>query len=325
MVNTAELKNWFTRYQAVIGKKIKRYTWTTLLMTEYLALRGNIGEGVQIKPDIIVAGIPVWNINRLGHAVSDEILKYRSMGGIFLAHQKGGKQTFKFTARIFGPMRFITYKLLEALQLLGSEDAKNVSDLTDITKVPGLTNVSLGWLDPKKKSIIDVQGQIEAGSLGSPLIDYTKESEFSNEEYAYHRTFPIITETKIYTDMYLETLVCRENIKFGKNVLEIECAFRQYTPPIYFQKTIPNEEGKRKFYTIFVPKDALIGVQRIENSINFLWAGLLSFYYATGELKPDLMFQKPFGKTTKEGIGLIMTMIGHLVASRLMYPKTKLV
>lgn len=316
--------DWFTRYQVVIAKKIKRYTWTGLLMTEYLALRGLTGEGVQIKPEIIVAGIPVWHINKLGHAMSDEILKYRSMGGIFLAHQKGGKQTFHFTARIFGPMRFVTYKLLEALQLLGSEDAQSVTDLTDVTSVPGLDSVDLEWID-QKGNIVDVEGRLEAGALGSPLIDWTRQSEFANEEYAFHRTFPIITDTKIYTDMYLETLVARENVKFGKNVLEIECAFRQFTAPIYFQKTVPNEEGSRKYYSTFIPKDLMIAIERIENVINILWAGLMTFYYEVGELRPDLMYQKPYGKDEKEGTNLIMTMIAHWVASRSIYSKSAFV
>lgn len=317
-LDNTKITEWFNRYQAVIAKKIKRYTWTTLLMTQYLALRGMVGEGVQIKPDIIVAGIPVWHISKLGHAVSDEILKYRSMGGIFLAHQKGGKQTFHFTARIFGPMRFVTYKLLEALQLLGSEDAKSVTDLTDVTKAPGLVGVDLEWMD-QKKNLIKIEGRVAAGSIGSPLINWTRQSEFENEEYAFHRTFPIITDTKIYTDMYLETLIARENVKFGKNVLEIECAFRHFTAPLYFQKTVPNEEGRRKYYTTFVPKNLMIGIERIESVINILWAGLMTHYYTIGELRPDIMFQKPYGKDDREKVGLIMTMIAHYVASRTMY------
>jgi len=320
MLTKVKLLNWFNKYQAVLGKKVKRYTWTTLLMTQYLAMRGEVGEGVQIKPDIIVAGIPVWHINRLGHAVSDEILKYRSMGGIFLAHQKGGKQTFKFTARIFGPMRFITYKLLEALQLLGSEEAKKVTSLMDISQAPAIGDVALNWLSPGD-NLIDVEGMVNAGSMGSPLMSYTKDSEFENAEYAFHRTFPIITDTKIYTDMYLETLVCREDVKYGKDVLEIECAFRHYEAPLFFQKSEPNLVGKRKYYTVFAPKKYLAAVRGIEGVINILWAGLMTFYYSTGELAPDIMFQKPMGKNDWEGINLILTMIGHYVFSRLMFPK----
>lgn len=317
-LNKEKAAIWLKRYQAVVAKKLKRYAWTSLLMTEYLALRGFVGEGVQIKPDIIVAGIPVWNINRLGHAVSDEILKYRSMGGIFLAHQKGGKQTFHFTARIFGPMRFVTYKLLEALQLLGSEDAKGIGDLTDITTVPGLDSVDLDWIS-QKGNIVAAEPQIAAGSLGSPFIDWSKQSEFANEEYAFHRTFPIITDTKIYTDMYLETLVAREDVKFGKNVLEIECAFRQYTAPLYYQKTTPNEEGSRKYYTTFVPKDLLDGIQRNENVMNVLWAAAMTFYYTIGELSPDVLFQKPLGKDLWEATTLVLGMIAHYGISRYTY------
>lgn len=298
--------DWLKSYQRVIAKKVKRFTWTTLLMTEYAVLRGEwIGEGVQIKPDIIVAGVPVWHINKIGHAASDEVLKYRSMGGIFLAHQKGGKHTFKFTARIFGPMRFITYKLLEALQLLGTEEVKHVKNLVDLQDIQ--------WHD-EKKNLIKPEDQIEAGSLGSPLIDYTNTGGFQDEDYGYHRTFPIITETRIYTDMYLETLVMREDVKYGKNVMEIQCAFRQYIPPTSYQKTRPNPTTDRQYYSVFVPDKMANIFQRMDLLINLGWSTRQLLVELLNE-RPELMYQKAEGKFIWEASSLLAALGVHLAFS----------
>lgn len=311
-----DMKNWFSLYQTLIAKRIKRITWATALAAQYAAMQG-FGdlEGTQIKPDIIIAGVPVWHINKLGHAISDEILKYRSMGGIFLAHQKGGKQTFKFTARIFGPMRFITYKLLEGLQLIGTEESKPVVGLENIVNVPGLTDVDLEWIS-QKKNIMATDPQKKVGSLGSPFYEFIEESEFNDAEYAFHRTYPIITDTKIYLDMYMETLVCREDVKFGKDVLEVECAFRHYEAPLYYHKTVPNLEGRRNFYTTFTPKNVSYALQRLEDVINLSWGLTQSLNYWYGEGRPETMFQKSDGEAAWEGTTLIATMLGHLVLSK---------
>ncbi len=299
---------WYETYQRTVAKKVKRYAWTALLMSEYLLLRGQgIGEGTLIKPDLIIAGIPVWHVNKLGHAASDEILKYRSMGGIFLAHQKGGKHTFKFTAKIFGPMRLITYKLLEALQLLGTEEAKKVK--------PNLVKLkNIRWAN-EKKNLINVKDMQEGGSLGSPIIDFTKTDGFPNEDYAYHRTFPIITETRIYTDMYLETLVMRESVKLGKDVMEIQCAFRQYLAPTSYQRTLINEQTEREYYTTFVPDKMVKVFRNIDLAINLAWTTQQTFFDILGQSSPDLIYQKPDGKFGWEGGILLGAMMGHIIGS----------
>ena len=125
-------KQFFEGLAKLTTQKARRYAWTTMLAKQYIAMtgRGQLpwAEPVQHAPDIIIAGIPVWNVNKIGHASSDEILKYRSMGGVFLAHQKGGKHTFKFTAHFFGPIRYILTKLLEGILILGSESAEKIGE-----------------------------------------------------------------------------------------------------------------------------------------------------------------------------------------------------
>lgn len=273
MGKITKIVDWAKTYKDIIGQRIKRYSWTAALAVQYLMMRGEIGEGVQIKPDIIVGGIPVYHITRLGHGSSDEILKYRSMGGIFLAHQKGGKHTFKFTARIFGPMRHITYKMLEALQIFGTETSKNV--LENLNEVLGSHSVS--WID-ESKNVINPVDLDELGALGSPIIDYTNYA-FENETYGFHKTCPIITDTKIYTDMYLETLVSKESEKIGMDAMEIECAFRKYIPPTNFFTTAKNKKTKRTYYSTFIPKKIQQIYKRMDLSINLIWALYMTSIY----------------------------------------------
>ena len=308
-MSQSKIVSWFNTYQKVIAKKVKRYAWTALLMTQYLAMKGQgIGEGTIIKPELIVAGIPVWHVNKLGHAASDEILKYRSMGGIFLAHQKGGKYTFKFTAQIFGPMRLVTYKLLEALQLLGTEESRNVKG--ELKKLK-----TIKWVGELKDNIINPQDMQDAGSLGSPIIDYTRTGGFHKEDYGYHRTFPIITETRIYTDMYLETLVMRESVKLGKNVIEILCAFRQYMPPTSYQKVEVNIQTDRQYYTTFVPDNMRKAFKRLDLILNIGWAAQQTLHDILGQSSPDLIYQKEMGKFGWEGTILLGAMAGHIALS----------
>ena len=96
--NKTELK---AKWNLLVARKARRIAWITMLMAEYLQLRqtDNDNSGNYKRPEIIVAGIPIWGLGRIGHALSDEILKYRSTGGFFMAHQKGSKETFKFTAK----------------------------------------------------------------------------------------------------------------------------------------------------------------------------------------------------------------------------------
>lgn len=304
--------DWLKTYQKTIAKKIKRYAWTALLMTEYNVFRGEGNfEGTIIKPELIVAGIPVWHINKLGHASSDEILKYRSMGGIFLAHQKGGKHTFKFTAKIFGPMRLITYKLLEGLQLLGTEEGQKVKDLVGGSKSP-LKKIS--W-ENEKKNLIKAKDMEAAGSLGSPIIDFSKTGNFDNEDYGYHRTFPIITDTRIYTDMYLETLVMRESVKLGKDCIEIECAFRQYLAPTSYQRTDLNTQTDREYYTVFIPDKMVKIFRSLDLFINIAWATQQTFNDYIGQSSPDVIYQKINGKFGWEGGILLGAMLGHSINS----------
>jgi len=293
--------------------KVFRYLWTLQLATFYTILRNEFGMNVsQVRPDIILAGIPIYSVNKIGHTASDELLKYRSMGGVFLAHQKGGKKTFHFRAFFFGPSRFLFIAALEALQQVGTETTKKIEQNATTLKDGG----QLTYSDPKK-SVIDPES-ISKTNVQAPLIEYTNHGEFKDQIYAFHRTFPIITETRIYMNMYMETLVIKRDIKYGRDIVEVQCAFREYDEPTEYQTTGDDvDEKKRKFYRIYIPEDKLKMMRFSDLSINFAWAlkNTINDMGFTGER----LYKKERGKFAWE-LGTLATLYGiHRITQKIKY------
>lgn len=288
----------------------RRYIWTGTLMAIYSLLRSEFGLDVsQVKPDIMIAGIPIYNINKIGHAASDEIMKYRSMGGVFLAHQKGGKKTLLFKARFFGPSRFLFVKALEALQLSGTESAKKILGDKSLNEAGALTFVN------EKKGLID-PASISPTSVQAPLIEYTNYGEFKNQIYAFHRTFPIITETRIYMNMYMETFVIKRDIKFGRDAVEVQCAFREYDEPTEFQRTAEKPDVRR-FYRVYIPDEKIKKMRLTDFTVNFAWA-IKNTINDLGFTKEKL-YKKEKGKFWWE-FGTLATLYGiHTVTQKIRY------
>lgn len=240
-----------------------RYIQTLALASEFLAL--NLSTNPR-KADIIVAGLPLYSVQKEGHAASDEILKYRSIGGIFLAHQKGGKKTFQFTIKVFGEERLMVLAILKKLQRIGIENRIEIGDTN-------LFNLSNYQVHPEDAAIPVTQDTY----IEKYINDYTK---IGKEDIAYHKTFPIITNTRIYTNMYMETLRYREDIELGLNCMEITCAFRQYIAPdelwIKKVKSRSNEDENTKgYYKVYLSEDTRLALKRTFLGIDISWFSLL--------------------------------------------------
>jgi len=277
-----QIKNYLNR----MDNEIKRYYVTLAMAAEYQTLQW---AETSLKPEIIVAGIPIFSVQKEGHAASDEILKYRSIGGIFLAHQKGGNRTFKFDALIYGPSRLILLAALQKLLRLGRQIGYPIGDMTWD-----------GWVKYTPQEVA-----VRQNSIGGYVDNF---ADFSKAYVPYHRTYPIITDSKIYTNMYLETLVVREDIRLGINCIEVRCAFREYYPPTNIEKTVV-EEGKGEDKTTKVyyetwqdPKETL-RLKRNDLFLNMVWAARTTTeYYLTKDLQ-----EKEKGKFFIEGAILAAT------------------
>ena len=212
-------------------------------------------------PAAVIAGIPLGTVSALSHAMSANDLKFRSKGGIFLAHQEGGEQTLRIEGKAFGPNRFIMLIMLDALFRYGSSIVVDTFEAhikfnggTRYEYVPNSTSAD-PW-EPLNKFALN-EGKVEL-----------------------HKTFPIITLQRVYTSMYIETWTFTESIINGLDCINYTLFFRKFRalPPeqygailnenveiVYYYKKDTNEELYRK-------------LNRLDFSLEFaLSAALLSF------------------------------------------------
>jgi len=315
-------------------KKYKRYLWTASLAASYQTLKMGLPD---IAPEIILGGIPIYTVQKQGHAASDEMLKYRAMGGVFLAHQKGGNRTFHFTARIFGPQRLIIVRILEQLQWGGREISQNIGDQvgTELDVKDVLTYAG-------DKDDLQAVG-IPAAKSPNVITSYTSSYKgYLEKEFGYHKTIPIITDSKIYTNMYLETLVYREDVRLGLNCIEVRCAFRQYLPPTNINimsdlydpvlqesinqaivinqlensqntilEDIPVEIHNKYYYQLFISEEELNDFKRNEMIINIMWASrtVINEYFINQNL----------GQIQRNNYGIELSTLAFLGAGYLAY------
>jgi len=197
---------------------------TMLTLTRYY-----FGNEARIKPAAVISGIPLGTVTELSYAISNRVLKFRSKGGIFLAHQAGGDQTLNITGKAWGPNRFWFLIMLDFLFMYGQASTYDMF-------AAGLRSNNLISVSTEKT--------LPEGILGkSPWakIDLFDTDDGVEEK---HLTFPVITRNRVYNNMYIETYDYKESVELGRNVIEYNLFFRKYLP-----------ETRYKFATILQEKE----------------------------------------------------------------------
>ena len=264
----------------IIKDNTKRYASVAIMAAEYIGLQL---APIKYKPDAIIAGLPVYHTQKEGHAASDEVLKYRSMGTIFLAHQKGGKRTFKCTLRIHGPARLYVLSFFQALQKNGVQE-----------------NIALNQFNFKEPFDTKKEEEPFTNPTVNSKIRYMSGYDKQGDEMiAYHKTIPIITDTKIYSNMYLETLRYTEDIKIGKETFDIDLAFREFIPPLHV-KWFPGDEKKKQkgYFTTWITDEERSALRRVDLMTNMFWASRPIINVFTQDIEIE---QKQTGRYAIEG------------------------
>jgi len=194
----------------------------------------------KIKPAAVLAGIPLGTIEELSMALSDRILKYRSTGGVFLAHQDGGNESLRIVCKAWGIGRYLFLTMLDFLFMYGS------AKMLDLFKgISPFGEIPIGETKPLISQ--DVFGNPENLQKRNPWKKY---DEFNKEEgrEEYHSTFPIVTKNRIYSSMYLETYDIVESVNTGMNMLTVTLFLRKYRPPypLQFTRVRPEKKGQSR-------------------------------------------------------------------------------
>jgi len=193
------------------------------LVTNISTIMWNMGKyyfnaSYPTTPAVILASIPLGTITEVSHAMSQRDLKFRAVGGVFLADQEGGEESLRIVGKAWGKNRFMFLQMLDILFLYGSSKAVDLFE--DFLKNPysfGLPNISDTDVSDLDKTI-------------SPWTDFNAGAH--QEGIGIHRaTFPVITRQKIYTNMFIETYEYTESVENGIDVVEYVIFLRKYIPP----------------------------------------------------------------------------------------------
>ena len=216
--------------------------FTNISSLMYNTVRYYFGNFYSTQPAAVIAGIPLGSLQEISHAVSDRVLKYRATGGIFLAHQEGGDQTLRLVGKAWGVNRYIFLTLLDMLFLYGSPQivdlfTASLQDTINSTNTLQLfpTEDPLSWSPTMTPQVARWQ-QFDLFS-----VDEGREEK--------HLTFPVITKSRIYTNMYIETYEFTESIENGLDCLTYSIFFRKYRPAFSYKYTAKeNDQGVPTFW-----------------------------------------------------------------------------
>ena len=188
----------------------------------------------RIKPAAVLAGIPLGTVQELSMALSDRILKYRSTGGVFLAHQDGGNESLRIICKAWGKDRYWFLILLDFIFLYGQ------SKILDM-----FSNLEANPFHPEGKKILSKKDLKETAKIRNPWKEFRRKNIGEGRE-EYHMTFPVVTKNRIYSSMYLETYDIVNSVDGGMNILTVTLFLRKYRTPYPFQLATVVEQNPKK-------------------------------------------------------------------------------
>lgn len=256
---------------STIFKKIKDFTklqkknfFLNISMVMFSLFRYYFFNPTGVKPAAVIGGMPLPSIQEISHAMSERMLHYRATGGIFLAHQEGGEQSLRIQGKSFGLNRYMFLAMLDLLFLHGSSRVVD-NFLGVINQTATLVGDTTAWAEPVPE--VDPWKKLEIYNL-----DEGKEEA--------HLTFPIITKTKVYTNMYIETYDFNESVENGMNCLTYSIFFRKYLPqyPFKFQRMLNEDNQEVYYYTVDEDNDAIKTIRMTDTMMDVGYSSAMIMY-----------------------------------------------
>jgi len=168
-------------------------------------------------PDIVIGAMPFFCVQRIERGLSDRLLKYRAIGDIFLAHQRGATDTLRVDMMLTGPYRNYYLQYLLSLQQTGETTLKTLEKLEGSPKA------------------------IAEDVLAGDVVSIPEKGKVTYES---HITFPIITQTAIMLDMFLQTIEWHhEKDRGGQEIIYTHLLFRKHIDPKGY-KVFENNHNK---------------------------------------------------------------------------------
>jgi len=222
----------------LLNQKVMSSYWTRTAMeaTTAVALYHTTD-----RPDIVLGLIPFWGITAVETASSQNILKYRAVGGQYLAHQHGGNISLRIDMILKGPTVPLQLGLLDVLFSFGKTRNKVNGGILYQPFFKG--NLTADTLTGQNLS---------SAQEGLQLIDPTDtdnafsvaKDDFSWITSDYHNTFAIVTRDFVMTGMYVESFIYFRNVAKDPNMVRVSLLCRKFVPPPQVS-SVANEDVKR--------------------------------------------------------------------------------
>jgi len=151
---------------------------------------------------VVLGVLPLKHVREIEVARSGKILKFRAIGSIFLASQKGGEDAVTITGLIYKGEVLLLLGLW-ALFLCG---IGRIEDLNIIEKLQKYDPTAI-------RKLVDVKS-------------YNKNRQ--SPTYEYHLTFPFVSKHFIIPNCYIETISFEEKLPL-KDVIQYTVALRTFT------------------------------------------------------------------------------------------------
>ena len=264
--------------------------FTNITQLAYSVYKFYFGNFTPHAPAAVVGGIPLASVEEISHAMSDRILKYRATGGIFLAHQEGGEQTLRIVGKAWGPNRYLFLIFLDMLFLYGS------SKMVDVFAEELGQKIDFG---------VNMEPEVQPWQI----FDLHSLDEGTQEK---HLTFPIVTSTRIYTNMYIETYEFTESVEEGMDCVTYSLFFRKYVPDYpYRYYALKTPQGNVEWYYRSDVGDENINTFRLIDKITDVGFSLAMLMYR--------IFQFAAGNSPEKSLALVSSL--NLINQTLGYEK----
>jgi hypothetical protein len=186
---------------------------------------------------------PLFYVDNLNFGESDRTLKYRSSGGLFLAHQKGEYDglAIRIHFYLYGPQKHTKLQALSDLRDLTSArltslDNKMMSELnTEFNKSfesykDKYNDARKGWLkacEEIKKKKKDILAKIVFKNFEKRSTENHSGKWVDTAQYYRHKPIPFVSPDIVLRSVYLESMVIDHDAKHP-DLIEGELMVRRY-------------------------------------------------------------------------------------------------
>jgi len=186
-----------------------------------------------LNADCILWIIPLFGVQYYEAAFSQDVLKYRSIAGQYLAKQPGGQHSLRIDAKLQGPLTSMYLSLLQLLYIRGSKSEEINKGLKAMygNNIDGMVEDSFSTNSTNVKDLEQLKSTMDTNS--EELSEISK-NDFKWMRSKYHKTFNVTTKEFVIFDVYIESLIYwQDHDTTDRDTINVSILFHKFIEPPY--------------------------------------------------------------------------------------------